>query len=152
MEEFLGLAESFRNKRLKIVVNIEIINIKGEVNRGGILINQLIVRIENGLGFAGSFYLYWQFDFPIWLFFVLLLVPDITMVGYALNTKIGAFIYNIGHSFILPIFLLLLYVVFSTDVLLLIALIWSAHIFIDRLFGYGLKYKGDFKETHIQRI
>jgi hypothetical protein len=33
-----------------------------------------------------------------------------------------------------------------------IAVIWAAHIGMDRMIGYGLKYAGgDFKETHIQR-
>ncbi|WP_206711602.1 DUF4260 family protein [Peribacillus faecalis] len=69
-----------------------------------------------------------------------------------LDSKIGAVIYNIGHSFILPILMLLLYVFFLNDALLMIALIWFAHIFMDRLFGFGLKYQNDFKETHIQKI
>ena len=33
-----------------------------------------------------------------------------------------------------------------------IALIWGAHIGIDRLFGYGLKYPTGFKDTHLGRV
>jgi hypothetical protein len=33
-----------------------------------------------------------------------------------------------------------------------LALIWSAHIGIDRLLGYGLKYPTAFKETHLGRV
>jgi hypothetical protein len=32
-----------------------------------------------------------------------------------------------------------------------ISLIWLAHISFDRLMGYGLKYPGEFRRTHIQR-
>ena len=54
-----------------------------------------------------------------WLYPVLLLVPDIFMLGYLANTKLGAFFYNLGH------------------------------IGWDRFFGYGLKYDSDFKHTHL---
>jgi Domain of unknown function (DUF4260) len=33
-----------------------------------------------------------------------------------------------------------------------IALIWLAHIGMDRIAGYGLKYAGDFTDTHLGRI
>lgn len=114
--------------------------------------NQTTVRIENGIALAISFYFYTMLDFPIWLFFVLLLIPDITMIGYVINNKIGAIIYNLGHSFISPVLLALCYFYFLKDYLLLLSIIWVAHIFMDRLFGFGLKYPDSFKKTHIQRI
>lgn len=114
-------------------------------------VNQ-IVRVENGMAFAISFYIYIQLGFPIWLFFVLLLVPDMTMIGYALNEKVGATVYNFGHNFTLPLLLTFFSFYFSNDYLLLISIIWMAHIFMDRLFGFGLKYQESFKKTHIQRL
>jgi len=33
-----------------------------------------------------------------------------------------------------------------------IALIWFAHIGIDRALGYGLKYTSGFKDTHLGRL
>jgi hypothetical protein len=33
-----------------------------------------------------------------------------------------------------------------------VALIWAAHIGVDRLVGYGLKYPTAFKDTHLQRV
>jgi hypothetical protein len=115
------------------------------------IINQ-VIRIENGLAFAISFFIYMQLDFPIWVFFVFLLVPDITMIGYVINKKIGAVVYNFGHSFILPLLLVVCYLYFSKDYLLIISIIWLAHIFMDRLLGFGLKYNDSFNKTHIQRI
>jgi hypothetical protein len=32
------------------------------------------------------------------------------------------------------------------------ALIWTAHIAMDRLLGFGLKYPTRFQDTHLQRI
>ena len=111
-----------------------------------------IVRIENGCAFAISFYIYMLLDFPIWLFFVLLLVPDITMIGYVINKEIGAVVYNFGHSFISPLLMVLSYFYFTKDYLLIISIIWLAHIFMDRLLGFGLKYGDSFNKTHIQKL
>ncbi|WP_411830172.1 DUF4260 domain-containing protein [Paenibacillus alba] len=112
-----------------------------------------MVRIENGFAFALSFYIYMHLNFPIWLFFVLLVVPDITMIGYAINKKIGAIVYNFGHTFILPLLLALCYLYFSKDYLLIISITWIAHICMDRVIGAGLKYQdSSFTKTHIQRL
>ncbi|WP_455660668.1 DUF4260 domain-containing protein [Pradoshia sp.] len=111
-----------------------------------------IVRLEYGFAFAFLFYMYIQLGFPVWLFFVLLLLPDITMIGYALNKSIGADVYNFGHSLIIPLLLAACYFLFSKDYLLIISLIWLSHICMDRLLGFGLKYKDSFNHTHIQKM
>ncbi len=33
-----------------------------------------------------------------------------------------------------------------------LALIWLAHVGVDRALGYGLKYETVFKDTHLQRV
>lgn len=114
--------------------------------------NNQLVRMENGVAFALSLYMYLQLDFPIWIFFALLFVPDCTMIGYMMNKKIGASIYNVGHSFLLPLFLAGSYLYVSNDYILMLSIIWAAHIFLDRLLGFGLKYEDSFNQTHIQRL
>lgn len=84
-----------------------------------------------------------------WLYPALLLVPDIFMVGYLKDTRIGAFLYNLGHAYPAP-----LIVIFSGwhrhhAVTIAVGLIWLGHIGWDRFFGYGLKYDSDFKHTHL---
>ena len=37
-------------------------------------------------------------------------------------------------------------------VLVQVALIWLAHIGMDRALGYGLKYETAFKDTHLERV
>ena len=111
-----------------------------------------LIQFEYAFAFFLTLFFYWQSDFSMLLFFVLLLVPDITMIGYAMNPKVGATIYNIGHSFLLPLILLVISIMFAYSALLLISLIWLAHIFMDRAFGFGLKYTDSFKHTHIQNL
>ena len=71
------------------------------------------------------------------------------MIGYLAGPRIGAVVYNIVHATLLP-WALLLAGYFSGNFLWLqIALIWFAHIGIDRLLGYGLKRSSGFKDTHL---
>ena len=110
------------------------------------------VKWEYIIAFFSICIVYIHWDFSIVLFLLLLLVPDISMIGYLLNTRMGAIIYNIGHHIGLASILLTISIVFNLTIPIQIAMIWLAHIFMDRAFGFGLKYANDFKETHIQKI
>ena len=111
-----------------------------------------VIHIEYGAAFILLLFIYLHLEFPLWLFFLLLFVPDVTMIGYFMNAKIGATLYNFGHNLILPIFCCGLSLSLSNEVGLLLTLIWLAHIAMDRCLGYGLKYPHAFKETHMQKI
>ena len=84
-----------------------------------------------------------------WLYPVLLLVPDIFMLGYLANTKVGAFLYNLGHSYLAPALVIFFSWRSESNLNLAIGIIWLGHIGWDRLFGYGLKYDSSFKHTHL---
>ena len=79
-------------------------------------------------------------------------ILTLSMIGYVINTKIGATIYNLDHNFLLPLILLVMSFMFVYALLLMISLIWIAHIFMDRALGFGLKYTDSFKHTHIQNL
>lgn len=111
-----------------------------------------ILRIENALLFCLIVMMYRYFDFSFWLFFLLLFVPDVSMIGYLKSKKIGAAIYNAGHTLIYPIILCTLSYFMNWELYLGLGLIWCAHIFMDRTLGYGLKYPSNFKVTHIQKV
>jgi hypothetical protein len=84
-----------------------------------------------------------------WLYPVLLFAPDIFMLGYLVNTKLGAFLYNLGHSYFAPALMILLSWRAESKIALAIGIIWLGHIGLDRLLGYGLKYDSAFKHTHL---
>lgn len=113
--------------------------------------NQSIIfqRVESAVIFFTSIFFYVYLDFSLLLFALLLFVFDVFIIGYIFNAKIGAFIYNLGHSKIIPPILLALG--YATDIRLLISLslIWFAHIGLDRGLGYGLKLTSSFKDTHL---
>lgn len=110
------------------------------------------IRLEGALGFMLSIIIYLHLDFNIIIFLIGLFLPDLFMLGYLLNNKIGAFIYNLGHVFIFPLILFLLAAITGKEIFIIAGLIWSAHVFLDRMMGYGLKYNEGFKITHLQKL
>lgn len=85
-----------------------------------------------------------------WLVFVLLLFAfDIFMVGYLFNNKVGATVYNIGHSLILPCVAVAIALITDSRLLISLSLLWLAHIGLDRALGYGLKSNIGFRHTHL---
>lgn len=113
---------------------------------------RIILSIEGLALFIGSIVLYAYAGGNGWLFLLLLLVPDVAMLGYLVNTKVGAISYNLIHSTALPLILAIAAFVFSWTLGLHLALIWLAHIGMDRTVGYGLKYSSEFKATHLNRV
>ncbi|HVO97417.1 MAG TPA: DUF4260 domain-containing protein [Bryobacteraceae bacterium] len=88
-----------------------------------------------------------------WLwFFLLFLWPDLFMLGYLANVRLGAVSYNLAHTEVFPVMLGAAAVFEHWERTLLFCLIWLAHIAFDRMLGYGLKYPTFFKDTHLQRV
>lgn len=83
------------------------------------------------------------------LFAALFLVPDLSMLGYLLNPRVGAIGYDAGHSYLGPAALAAVGVVAGLPAVLPFACIWIAHIGFDRMLGYGLKYGTGFGHTHL---
>ncbi len=111
-----------------------------------------LVRLEGGAGFALALLLY-QRQHGSWLLFILLiLVPDLSILGYLGGKRIGAACYNAVHTFVLPAGLAGYGVLMGSPLALNCSLIWFAHVAGDRLLGYGLKYPSDFRSTHLQRL
>ena len=108
-----------------------------------------LLRIEEAFLFGLAVYLYSTLKLPWWLFFALLLVPDVSMLGYTVNTRIGAIIYNIFHHRAFSISLFVVGAIANVEVLQLIGVIIFAHTNLDRVFEYGLKYADQFQHTHL---
>jgi uncharacterized protein DUF4260 len=117
--------------------------------RGSIL---TLLRLE-GLAVAiVSAVLYARTGASWWLFAALWLVPDLSMLGYLAGSCQGARVYNAAHTYVLPGALALSSLTLHVPVLLPLALIWTNHIGVDRLMGYGLKYSDGFGWTHLGRL
>jgi hypothetical protein len=111
-----------------------------------------LLKVEAAAFFVATIWAYYLIGASWSLFLLFLLVPDLFMVGYAKSSKLGALIYNIGHTYTTPLVLLCVYVFFNVTVLLPISVIWLAHISMDRMLGYGLKMDTGFTHTHLGTI
>jgi hypothetical protein len=111
-----------------------------------------LLRLEGAAVLLLAITIFIHLGWSGWLFAALLFLPDLSMIGYALNTTRGAQIYNVVHTYTLPLVLLGVALVADWSTGVQIAVIWAAHIGFDRLMGYGLKYATAFKHTHIQRL
>lgn len=111
-----------------------------------------LLRLEGLTVFVAAILLYANQGGSAVAFILLLLVPDVSMIGYKVNIRIGSIVYNLVHTYALPALLVGLALALNVPVLLQIAFIWFAHIGMDRTVGYGLKYPTDFKDTHLQRV
>ncbi|MDD4914860.1 MAG: DUF4260 domain-containing protein [Methylococcales bacterium] len=109
----------------------------------------LLLRLEGLAVFGLALAVYWHYGFGWGLFWSTVLLPDLALLGYLVNARIGAVAYNVTHAKILPCVLAVAALAADNDLLISLSLIWFVHIGIDRLFGYGLKYPDGFKITHL---
>jgi hypothetical protein len=112
----------------------------------------ILLRLEGVVVFFGALFFYHQLHIGWVLFIVLFLWPDILMLGFLVNTKVGSRLYNLAHTEVLPAALAVYSSAEHLPAWLAFALIWLAHIGFDRALGYGLKYPTFFKDTHLQRL
>lgn len=108
-----------------------------------------LLRLEGLAAAAVATVFYARTGSSWWMYAVLFLVPDLSMLGYLGGPKLGARIYNAIHSYITPATLAVSALLLGANGLVPFALIWVAHIGVDRLMGYGLKYPEGFGRTHL---
>ena len=113
---------------------------------------RLLLSIEEAALLVAAVTLYAYLHFSWLLFAALFLAPDLFMLGYLANPRVGSALYNLGHWLILPLALLGFAVFQHHPIVMAISIIWIAHITFDRTLGYGFKYPTFFKDTHLQRV
>lgn len=86
------------------------------------------------------------------LLVLLVLAPDLTMLGYLLGPKVGAAFYNTAHVIAGPALAAVTGVALGSALALHVAVVWLFHIAVDRALGYGLKRSSGFRDTHLGRI
>ena len=111
-----------------------------------------LLHLEGLAVLVGALALYFEAGYGWLLLVVLFLAPDLSMVGYLGGPRVGALTYNLAHTYVGPIALGLVGVLGDVNLATQLALIWLAHIGLDRTLGYGLKYPTAFKDTHLGRV
>ena len=111
-----------------------------------------LLRLEGLTLFAGMTLLYAVWGGSWWIYAILFLVPDLSFAAYLAGPRVGAIVYNTAHSYMAPMTLMVTGFAIEAPLVLSIAMIWLAHIGIDRALGYGMKYVAGFGFTHLGRI
>lgn len=111
---------------------------------------RLLLRLEGMAAVVLSVFLFAQASHSWLLFGVLFFAPDLSFLGYLAGPRVGAASYNALHTYVGP--LLLGGALLLTGSTVALPLIWTAHIGLDRLLGYGMKYPTAFSDTHLGRI
>ena len=112
----------------------------------------VLLRMEGLVLLAASVVLYRHSQANWALFALLFLGPDLFMLGYLVNTRVGALLYNLVHTLFTPGLVMAVMYFAGQPRWLPYLFIWTAHIGLDRVLGYGLKYPTSFKHTHLQRV
>ena len=100
--------------------------------------------------FTGSVILYSVLtEYSWWMYALLFFLPDISFAAYLINTKVGAFFYNLLHHKGVMIALILTGYFAQLPLVLAVGVVFLGHSAFDRIFGYGLKFSDDFKHTHL---
>ena len=111
-----------------------------------------LLRLEEFFLLVLALFLFSELDYGWGWYALLFLAPDLSMVGYLANPRLGAWTYNLVHHKGLAVTLYILGAVFLIPWLRFAGTLLLGHSSFDRVFGYGLKHEDAFQNTHLGRI
>ena len=111
-----------------------------------------LLKLEEFFLFGLALFLFSGLDYGWGWYVLLFLAPDLSMIGYLANTRLGAWTYNLIHHKGLAVALYILGALLATPWLMFAGMLLLGHSSLDRVFGYGLKYPDAFQNTHLGRI
>jgi Domain of unknown function (DUF4260) len=94
----------------------------------------------------------YNLNLPLWIWGILFFAPDIGMLGYLVNTKIGAVMYNLFHHKAIAMAVAGIGYYYDINAVTAIGILLFAHASFHRIWGYGLKYPDNFKHTHLSSL
>jgi hypothetical protein len=100
-----------------------------------------LMKLEEPAFVVLSFYLFLALDYAWWWFPLLFFVPDVSMIGYLINSKVGRVAYNFIHHKALAILLYLFGGLTQLPVLQLAGLVMFGHSSLDRVLGFELQQR-----------
>jgi hypothetical protein len=111
-----------------------------------------LLRAEEVMLLVLAVYLNTFLPYAWWAYWAWFLAPDLSMIGYAVNTRVGAVLYNLVHHKGIAIALCIVGYQFHMLEFTFAGLVMLGHSAFDRALGYGLKYPDNFKHTHLGMI
>lgn len=112
----------------------------------------LLLRLEGAAAALAALALFTIIGADWRLAVICFLLPDLAMLGYVFGSRIGAVAYNAAHTYLGPAALGMIGWAASSSPTVALAAIWTMHIGVDRMLGYGLKSHAGFRSTHLGSI
>jgi len=110
------------------------------------------LRAEAAAAFVAGVAVYGWLGAPWLALLPLLLVPDVSMIGYLRSPRLGAITYDVVHNWVLGLGVLGLGLASGIVPVAVAGAVLVAHVGMDRALGYGLKLSSSFQDTHLGRI
>lgn len=120
--------------------------------RRGLSMPRALLHLEGAAVFAAATGFYFLLGLSWWVYLLFLFAPDLSAIGYLFGPRTGSVLYNLAHTIIWPLIIGLAGWWLGWSWSAPVGLIWLAHIGLDRLLGYGLKYPDAFKHTHLDQV
>jgi hypothetical protein len=111
-----------------------------------------LLKLEEFFLFGFALFLFSGLDYGWGWYALLFLTPDLSMIGYVMNPRVGAWTYNLIHHKGLSVALYALGALLSIPWLMFAGTILLGHSSFDRVLGYGLKHEDAFQNTHLGKI
>jgi hypothetical protein len=111
-----------------------------------------MLKLEEFFLFGLALFLFSKLDYGWGWYALLFFGPDLSMIGYVMNPRVGSWTYNLIHHKGLAVALYVLGYLLSTPWLMFAGTILLGHSSFDRVLGYGLKYPDAFQNTHLGMI
>jgi Domain of unknown function (DUF4260) len=108
-----------------------------------------LLRSEGVALLAVAIVLYGSSGRSWWLLVALLPAPDLGLLGYLRSKRAGAVTYDLTHTYLPPAALGVAGVLTGSGLAVAVALVWFAHIGMDRALGLGLQYPDGSGRTHL---
>jgi hypothetical protein len=121
-------------------------------DRNAISFVNAILRSEALAALVAGVVIWMANDGSLFWLVPVLLVPDLSAVGYLVNARVGAVTYNVVHNWTIAAIALGLGWWLDSRFLVLSGAVLLAHVGLDRVLGYGLKLPSGFQDTHLGRI
>jgi hypothetical protein len=110
----------------------------------------LLLRSEGVALLVMATLLYGRYGRSWWLFVALLPAPDLGLLGNLWSRQAGAVAYDLTHTYAPAAVLGIVGVVTGSGLAVALALVWFAHIGMDRTLGLGLQYPDGSGRTHLR--
>ena len=108
-----------------------------------------LLKLEELFLLGLSLFLFSGLDYSWGWYALLFLTPDLSMIGYLWNPRVGSWTYNLIHHKGVSVALYVLGYLLSVPWLMFAGTLLLGHSSFDRVFGYGLKYPDAFQNTHL---